>query len=112
MGLVRRFPLQSGAGNHRFDPGEVTELAIPAPVMAAWPQGREIDLRDGEVVAAGSVRLVAVHTPGHAPDHVVFHDPASRILFTGDAVLGRGTSVIDPPEGDMAAYIRSLEVMA
>ena len=83
-----------------------------APVMAAWPQDREIDLRDGEVVAAGSVRLVAVHTPGHAPDHVVFHDPGSRVVFTGDAVLGRGTSVIDPPEGDMDAYIRSLEAMA
>ena len=46
--------------------------------------------------------------PGHAPDHVAFFAPASGSLFTGDAVLGRGTSVIDPPEGDLAAYLRSL----
>ena len=39
---------------------------------------------------------------GHSRDHVVFHEPESGSLFTGDAVLGRGTSVIDPPEGDMA----------
>jgi len=42
---------------------------------------------------------------------MTFHDVEASALFTGDAVLGRGTSVIDPPEGDMAAYIRSLVAM-
>jgi hypothetical protein len=56
--------------------------------------------------------VVAVHTPGHTPDHVVFFVPTLGALFTGDAVLGRGTSVIDPPEGDLAAYLRSLDAMA
>jgi glyoxylase-like metal-dependent hydrolase (beta-lactamase superfamily II) len=50
-------------------------------------------------------------TPGHSPDHVAFWSPQARALFTGDTVLGRGTSVIDPPEGDLVAYLRSLRRM-
>ena len=51
----------------------------------------------------------AIATPGHAPDHVALL--FRRLLFTGDTVLGRGTSVIDPPEGDLVAYLRSLRRM-
>jgi glyoxylase-like metal-dependent hydrolase (beta-lactamase superfamily II) len=68
-------------------------------------------IRAGQEFDGGGVTLVAHHTPGHTPDHVAFFAPASRALFTGDAVLGRGTSVIDPPEGDLTAYVRSLETM-
>src|SRR4029077_1308544 len=73
----------------------------------------ELPLRAGqELVAGRGLTVVAVHTPGHKPDHVVFFVPSLGALFTGDAVLGRGTSVIDPPEGDLAAYLRSLDAMA
>ena len=65
----------------------------------------------GEQVSTGSVSLAVVATPGHTPDHVAFFDARTGSLFTGDAVLGRGTSVIDPPEGDLAAYVRSLRRM-
>jgi glyoxylase-like metal-dependent hydrolase (beta-lactamase superfamily II) len=68
-------------------------------------------IRDGEQVWAGSVPLAVVATPGHTPDHVAFFDARTGSLFTGDAVLGRGTSVIDPPEGDLTAYLRSLRRM-
>ena len=68
-------------------------------------------IRDGEQVSTGSVSLEVVATPGHTPDHVAFFDARTGSLFTGDAVLGRGTSVIDPPEGDLAAYLRSLRRM-
>jgi glyoxylase-like metal-dependent hydrolase (beta-lactamase superfamily II) len=68
-------------------------------------------IRDGEQVSTGSVSLAVVATPGHTPDHVAFFDARTGSLFTGDAVLGRGTSVIDPPEGDLAAYLRSLRRM-
>lgn len=82
-----------------------------APLYAfRSPEGGEL-LRDGQVVRAGNVALTAVHTPGHTPDHVVFLLEGEGVLFTGDAVLGRGTSVIDPPEGDLAAYLRSLHRM-
>lgn len=82
-----------------------------APVLAFRPPTGGRRLRDGEVVRAGGAVLRAVHTPGHSPDHVAFVLEGERALFTGDAVLGRGTSVIDPPEGDLAAYVRSLRRM-
>lgn len=68
-------------------------------------------VRDGAEVTVGSTRVQAMHTPGHTPDHVAFYLPQVGALFTGDAVLGRGTSVIDPPEGDLVHYLRSLERM-
>jgi glyoxylase-like metal-dependent hydrolase (beta-lactamase superfamily II) len=86
--------------------------ATGAPVYAWRPEPGESPLRAGqETVAGGGLTIVAVHTPGHTPDHVVFFVPSLGALFTGDAVLGRGTSVIDPPEGDLAAYLRSLDAM-
>jgi glyoxylase-like metal-dependent hydrolase (beta-lactamase superfamily II) len=82
-----------------------------APVLAFRPEPGEQRLRDGEVVEAGAVRLRTVHTPGHTQDHVVFLEESSLALFTGDAVLGRGTGIVDPPEGDMALYLKSLSRM-
>ena len=79
-----------------------------APVLAAGRvEGRE-RLRDGEAIRMPGVHLVTVAAPGHTPDHVAFSLPEDRALFTGDTVLGRGTSVIDPPEGDLTQYLRSL----
>lgn len=83
--------------------------ASGAPVHAFQPQDEERRLVDDGVVEAGQLRLRIVHTPGHSADHVCFLLEDEGRLFTGDTVLGRGTSVIDPPEGDMAAYLRSLE---
>lgn len=82
-----------------------------ARVFAARPAEGMGRIRDGEQVSTGSVSLAVVATPGHTPDHVAFFDARTGSLFTGDAVLGRGTSVIDPPEGDLAAYLRSLRRM-
>jgi glyoxylase-like metal-dependent hydrolase (beta-lactamase superfamily II) len=73
---------------------------------------RHPDLADGDVVRVGSLSLTALHTPGHAPDHLAFWMPDDRVLFTGDLVLGRGSSMVTYPEGDVAAYLRSLERVA
>lgn len=81
-----------------------------APLYAYRLPGAE-RLRDGTVVEAGTTRIVALHTPGHTSDHVAFHVPSEAALFTGDAVLGRGTSFIDPPDGDLTKYLASLERM-
>jgi glyoxylase-like metal-dependent hydrolase (beta-lactamase superfamily II) len=83
-----------------------------AQIMAASPRPGERPLQDGMTVEADGVALQVVAAPGHTPDHVVFFERDAAALFTGDAVLGRGTSVIDPPDGDLAAYIRSLHRMA
>jgi len=82
-----------------------------APVRAARPAAGGSPLRDGELVTSGGATLRVIAAPGHSPDHLVFWSPEAGALFTGDAVLGRGTSVIDPPEGDLVAYLRSLKRM-
>jgi len=66
------------------------------------------ELADGDVVRAGNLNITALHTPGHSSDHLAFWLPADRALFTGDLVLGRGSSMVTYPEGDVAAYLRSL----
>lgn len=82
-----------------------------ARVLAARPADGIERLRDGAIAEAGDVALDVVATPGHSPDHLAFFERGTRALFTGDAVLGRGTSVVDPPEGDLVAYLRSLRRM-
>jgi len=56
-------------------------------------------------------RWVALHTPGHAPGHLCFYDPTSRALISGDNVVGLGTVLIAPPEGNMTQYMESLRRM-
>lgn len=65
-------------------------------------------LRDGEAVARGGVTLVAVHTPGHSSDHLCLRVMETGVVLTGDHVLGRGTSMVAHPDGDMADYLASL----
>ncbi len=92
-------------------PGAVAFAArVEAPVHAFRLRGAD-HLRDGQPVHADGVTFTAVHTPGHTSDHMAFHVPTQGALFTGDAVLGRGTSFIDPPDGDLAQYLRSLARM-
>ena len=83
---------------------------VGAPLYAYRLAGAE-SLRANQEVRAGGIDLTAVLTPGHTSDHVAFFEPGSGALFTGDAVLGRGTSFIDPPGGDLVAYLRSLKRM-
>lgn len=66
-------------------------------------------LGDGARVDRAGVRLEAVHTPGHASDHLCLRVAETGAVLTGDHVLGRGTTVVAWPDGDMAAYLASLE---
>ncbi|HZA19263.1 MAG TPA: MBL fold metallo-hydrolase, partial [Actinomycetota bacterium] len=65
-------------------------------------------LEDGEVLDVVGAPLRVLYTPGHAPDHVCFLQEGSASLFAGDNILGEGTAVIAPPEGDMDDYLSSL----
>jgi glyoxylase-like metal-dependent hydrolase (beta-lactamase superfamily II) len=82
-----------------------------AAVSAIRPPAGGERMRDGERLRSGTTELLVVATPGHTPDHAALFLEPDRTLFTGDAVLGRGTSVIDPPEGELRAYLRSLHRM-
>jgi len=69
----------------------------------------------GDVVADGrGWTMTALHTPGHTSNHTcfTFDDGGLRVLFTGDHVMGWSTTVVSPPDGDMAAYIESLRLVA
>jgi glyoxylase-like metal-dependent hydrolase (beta-lactamase superfamily II) len=102
---------------HRDHIGGLAALraASGAPVAAfaadgAAPVHPEIALRDGETIGAAGA-IVALHTPGHAPDHLCFAARAgdgAPVLFSGDHVMSWSTSVVSPPEGDMARYVRAL----
>jgi len=70
------------------------------------------ELGDRDVVRVGTLNVTALHTPGHSADHLCFWLAGDRAMFTGDLVLGRGSSMITYPEGDVAAYLRSLDVVA
>ncbi|MGH9209469.1 MAG: MBL fold metallo-hydrolase [Acidimicrobiales bacterium] len=66
-------------------------------------------LGDGDVIEATEYHLNAVHTPGHASNHLCFLLPEERTLFSGDHIMQGSTVVISPPDGDMRTYLASLE---
>jgi glyoxylase-like metal-dependent hydrolase (beta-lactamase superfamily II) len=68
----------------------------------------DVALRDGFELEPTEFRLTALHTPGHASDHLCYLLERTRLLFSGDHVMQGSTVVIRPPDGDMAAYLESL----
>ena len=66
-------------------------------------------LADGESISGDGWALTAVATPGHTSNHLCFVLEGTGALFTGDHVMGWSTSVVAPPDGDMAAYMASLQ---
>ncbi|MCC3280774.1 MBL fold metallo-hydrolase [Arthrobacter caoxuetaonis] len=85
-----------------------------APVRAADPAfcfGGE-PLRDGEAIQAGGTRIEVLATPGHTSDSVCFflpEDGTNGSVLTGDTILGRGTTVLDYPDGTLQDFMASLE---
>ena len=89
---------------------EVRFAKMPWPARdARWPVEWK-PIADGDRIPAGDTTLVAIHTPGHAPDHLAFWDESSRSLFCGDLAI-RGSTVWIPAshDGDLSAYLASLE---
>ena len=78
-----------------------------APFDASYKPDRI--LADGEQVAGEGWTLEVVATPGHTSNHLCFALIEENALFTGDHVMGWATSVISPPDGDMADYMRSMQ---
>jgi glyoxylase-like metal-dependent hydrolase (beta-lactamase superfamily II) len=66
------------------------------------------DLRDGDRIEADGATLIAVHTPGHASDHLCYYLPEERALFSGDLILSGSTTVIPEEDGDLGQYLDSL----
>lgn len=65
----------------------------------------------GEIIQGGDWSVECVYTPGHTSNHLCFQLREQKALFTGDHVMGWSTSIISPPDGDMADYMLSLELL-
>src|SRR5579863_9633982 len=105
-------PLQAatGAPTYGFGPhagGQRGEAGSEAG--GDWDFVPDVVVHDGDEIAGGNWRFAAVHTPGHTSNHLCFALPDAGLLFSGDHVMGWSTSVIAPPDGDMAAYMASLD---
>lgn len=84
-------------------------LTVEKMPLAARDLGIEVtELADGAVVEIEGATLEAIWTPGHASDHLCFYLREEKTLFSGDMVLGAGTTVI-PPDGDLDDYLASLQ---
>ncbi len=99
--------------HHQDHVGGATALGLP---IAATAQTREmLDLRidkvieDGELLEAGPRGWRMLHLPGHTRGHLCLVEEGSGAVIAGDLVAGVGTVIIDPPEGDMAEYLGSLD---
>jgi len=101
-----------GEGPHRLSrPGTDGEATL---VDAGGDPNFHPDRRiaDGEIIAGESYSLTAIATPGHAANHMAFALGGSDFLFSGDHVMGWSTTVVAPPDGAMADYMASLDVLA
>ena len=119
-----------GLGRANFTrPGGLDASANPSGSdYADWDFVPDVPLGNGATIKLADAAFEAIHTPGHAPDHLCFahRDPAppgdaaqasknalagTSVLFSGDHVMGWSTTVIAPPEGHMGDYLASLELL-
>jgi glyoxylase-like metal-dependent hydrolase (beta-lactamase superfamily II) len=98
--------LTHGHADHAESADRFHELT-GAPVRA-FGRGHD-DIRPGETITVGGLEILAVETPGHTSDSYSFVLPADATLLTGDTVLGRGTTVVAWPDGNLEAYLASLD---
>jgi glyoxylase-like metal-dependent hydrolase (beta-lactamase superfamily II) len=112
-GEVRSILLTHGHPDHS-DGARALHERTGAPVRALDPAHRLGDegLAEGDVVATAGVEVRVWSTPGHTADSLSFllmaHDDGPAAVLTGDTVLGRGTTVVAHPDGDLGDYLASL----
>lgn len=104
-GRVALILLSHHHSDHSGGAARLAELT-GAPVRGG---GAGPELADDEDLTTGGLALRVLATPGHTADSVCFLVPDDRLLLTGDTVLGRSTTVIVWPDGDLGHYLASLE---
>jgi glyoxylase-like metal-dependent hydrolase (beta-lactamase superfamily II) len=110
------FKLATGAKTFGFGPhGGGSSRALdsgiaPGPMDEGGDRAfvPDVVLREGDTVAGPGWHLTALETPGHTSNHLCFALAEENAVFTGDHIMGWSTTAIGPPDGDMAAYKRSL----
>ena len=105
----------TGAATYGFGPhggaahGAARADGPPVEEGADYDFTPDVAVGEGDVVAGDGWTLEAVHTPGHTSNHLCYALREERALFSGDHVMGWSTTVISPPDGDMGAYLASLD---
>jgi len=101
----------SGAATYAFGPHGRARDEFEAKVEAGGDMDFMPDIRvkDGEIVQGDGFTFECVHTPGHTSNHMCFALKQEKALFTGDHIMGWSTTVVTPPDGDMAEYIASVK---
>ncbi len=83
--------------------------AVARKFSGGKPPSRFQPVAGGELIRLDGMTLKAIHTPGHAADHLCFYWVEARVLFSGDLILGEGTAVIPRIGGSLTDYLESLE---
>ena len=107
----RLLQAHTDAKSYAYGPHGAGKLEQGVPVEEGGDMEFEPDelVRDGDVLTGGDWSVECVFTPGHTSNHMCYQLRESKALFTGDHVMGWSTSIISPPDGDMGAYMASLE---
>lgn len=115
--LARRLSAETGAPVWGFGPAEAGRSPVMQRLAASGlvGGGEGVDsafmpdrrLSDGEVIDGDGWRVQALHTPGHMSNHLSF--AWDTVLFSGDLVMGWATSLVSPPDGDLTAFMASLQ---
>jgi glyoxylase-like metal-dependent hydrolase (beta-lactamase superfamily II) len=111
---ARLLQAQAPAPTHGYGPHGAGKLLPGEEVEAGGDRLFKPDmvLRDGDIVRGEGWTVSALHTPGHTSNHLCFALHENHAVFTGDHVMGWSTTVISPPDGDMADYMASLDKLA
>lgn len=106
--LLRR---HTHAKTFAYGPHGAGKAEEGVPVEEGGDMEFEPDVRvvDGQIIEGDDWSVECVYTPGHTSNHMCYALREAKALFTGDHVMGWSTSIISPPDGDMAAYMASLD---
>lgn len=101
------------AKTYAYGPHGAGKLEQGVPVEEGGDMEFQPDelVRHGDVLQGEDWSVECVYTPGHTSNHMCFQLREAKALFTGDHIMGWSTSIISPPDGDMEAYLASLELL-
>jgi glyoxylase-like metal-dependent hydrolase (beta-lactamase superfamily II) len=107
--VTKRFP-KAKVLIHRLDEPKLKQpnssvFALPFTIP---PRSADAYIEDGQVLSLGNLRVNVIHSPGHAPGHVMYHFPDEKILIGGDLIIGGSVGRTDLPDSDHAELVRSI----
>jgi glyoxylase-like metal-dependent hydrolase (beta-lactamase superfamily II) len=108
-------PVQAATGARSYGFGRHGSGKVDAGMQVEEGADNDFEpdvlLADGDIVSGDGWSMECVHTPGHTSNHMCYQLREHKALFSGDHVMGWSTTIISPPDGDIAAYLTSLELL-